>query len=162
MKKYLILAMTLVLTLGLMQSVSFADKGYRHGQKVYQKKSMKEKFFKKVLMIYLYEDELKVNDKQLDQIKELKVALKKDLIQKKADIDVIKVDIRPLLYEDEIDVDAVNKLIDQKHEIKKAKSKKVVESFAKLKKILTKEQMDKLRKIFRDQKKMRMTKGSPK
>jgi Spy/CpxP family protein refolding chaperone len=113
-------------------------------------------------LIYLYQDELKVSDEQLDQIKELKVALKKDLIRKKADIKVIKVDIRSLLYEDEVDVDAVNRLIDQKYEIKKAKSKMVVESYAKLKKVLTKEQMDNLRRIVRDLKKMRMTKGSSK
>jgi Spy/CpxP family protein refolding chaperone len=113
-------------------------------------------------LIYLYQDELKVNDEQLDQIKELKAALKKNLIQKKADIKVIKVDIRSLLYEDEVDVDAANKLIDQKYEIKKAKAKEVVESYAKLKKILTKEQMDKLKGITRELKKVRMTRGSPK
>ena len=162
MKKYLIVTMALALTVGLMQSVSFADKGYRDGQRVYQKKSIKAKFFKTVRLIYLYQDELKVSDEQLNKIKELKVALKKDLIRKKADIKVIKVDIRSLLYEDEVDVDAVNRLIDQKYEIKKAKSKMVVESYAKLKKVLTKEQMDNLRRIFRDLKKMRMTKGSSK
>jgi len=161
MKKNLMVAIALVLAFGLMQSVSFADKGYKHGERVYQKKSIKGKFFKVVRLIYLYQDELKVNDEQLDQIKELKVALKKSLIQKKADIKVIKVDIRSLLYEDEVDVDAANKLIDQKYEIKKAKAKEVVESYAKLKKILTKEQMDKLRGIARELKKMRMTRGSP-
>ena len=147
MKKYLIVTMALALTVGLMQSVSFADKGYGHGERVYQKKSIKAKFFKTVRLIYLYQDELKVSDEQLDKIKQLKVTLKKDLIQKKADIKVIKVDIRSLLHKDEVDLDAVNRLIDQKYEIKKAKSKMVVESYVNLKKVLTKKQMDNLKKI---------------
>jgi hypothetical protein len=103
-----------------------------------------------------------VSDEQLDKIKKLKVVLKKDLIRKKADIKVIKVDIRSLLYEDEVDVDVINRLIDQKYEIKKSKFKMVVESYAKLKKALTKEQMDNLKQKVRDQKKLRMTKGSSK
>jgi Spy/CpxP family protein refolding chaperone len=160
MKKYLILTTALALIVGLTQSVSFADKGYRHGEREYEKKSIEGKFFKTIRLIYLYQDELKVSDEQLDQIKELKLALKKDLIRKKADIEVIKADIHSLLYEDEVDVAAVNRFIDQKYEIKKAKSKMIVESYANLKKVLTKEQMDKLRQIVRDQKKMHKTEGS--
>jgi hypothetical protein len=160
MKKYLIVTMALALTIGLMQSISFADKGYRDSRRVYQKESIKAKFLKTVRLIYLYQDELKVSDEQLSKIKELKVALKKDLIQKKAEIKIIKIDIRSLLHEHEVDVDAVNRLIDQKYEIKKAKSKMVVESYAKLKKVLSKEQMDNLKQILRDQKKMRMTRES--
>lgn len=154
MKKYLIATVSLVLALGLMQSVSFAEKrgGYDYGR--HQKKSVKEKFFKKIKMIYLYQDELNVNDSQLDQIRGLKVALKKDVIKKQAELDIIKVDIHSLLYEDEVDMEAVNRLIDQKYEIKKAKTKKVVTSYAQLKKILTKEQMEKLKEIVRDKKKM--------
>lgn len=160
MRKYLIVTVTLVLALGLMQSVSFAEKraGYDHGR--YHKKSVKEKFFKKAKMIYLYQDELNVTDEQLDQIKELKIALKKDFIRKGADLNIIKVDIRSLLHEDEVNINAVNKLIDQKYEIKKAKMKKVVQSYAQLKKILTKEQIEKLKEIAHDLKKLHMTKGS--
>jgi Spy/CpxP family protein refolding chaperone len=156
MKKRLITALTMVLVLGLMQSISLADKrtGYDHGK--YKKKSVKEKFFKKVKKIYLYQVELNVTDEQLDQIHDLKIALKKDLIRKKAEMDIIKVDIRSMLREDEVDVGSVNKLVDQKYEIKKTKMKKVVEAYAKLKKILSKEQMDKLKDISRDQKKMYM------
>ena len=162
MRKHLIVTIILVLTLALMQSVSFADKraGHDHGR--YDTKSVKEKFFKKVKKIYLYQDELNVTDEQLDQIHELKIALKKDLIRKKAELDIIKVDIRSMLREDEVDVGTVNKLVDQKYEIKKAKMKKVVEAYAKLKKILSKEQIEKLKDISRDQKKILKTKDLPK
>ncbi len=162
MKRYLIVTMALLLASGLMQSVSFAEKGHGQYHRGYHKKSTEDKFFAKVQKIYFYQDELKVSDEQLDQIMDLKFALKKDLIQREADIDVIKVDIRSLLYEDQIDVNAINKLIEQKYEIKKAKFKKIVGAYAKLKKVLTKEQMDKLKDIFRDQKKMHMSKRSPK
>ncbi len=40
--------------------------------------------------------------------------------------------------------------------------KKVLKSFAELKKILTKEQKEKLKEVIRDQRKMHMSKGSPK
>ena len=144
--------MTLVLALGLIQTAALADKksGYAHKK---QKKSVAEKVYKKAKMIYLYQDELNVTEDQLDQIHELKVSLKKDLIRKKAELKIVKVDIKSLLYEDDIDVKAVNKLIDQKYEIKKAKAKKAVESYAQLKKILTKEQLEKLKDISREHKK---------
>ena len=113
-------------------------------------------------MIHHNQDELNVDDNQLNQIRELKIAQKKDLIRKKAEIEIITVDIRSLLYEDEIDVDAVSKLIDKKFEIKKASIKMVVKSFAELRKILTKEQKEKLKEVIRDQREMHMYKGSPK
>jgi Spy/CpxP family protein refolding chaperone len=113
-------------------------------------------------MIHHNQDELKVNDNQLNQIRELEIALKKDSIKKKAEIEIITVDIRSFLSEDEIDIDAVSKLIDQKYEIKKAGLKKVVKSFAELKKILTKEQKEKLKEVIREQRKIHMSKGSPK
>jgi len=158
MKKYLKAAMVLVLVFGLMQSVSFAE-GRGKGHK---RKSFKDKFFKKIHMVYVYQEELGVSDKQLDQISDLKVALKKDLIKKKADIDIIKVDARSLLYEDEIDLKAVNALIDQKYDIKKAKAKKIAESYAQLKKILSKEQLDKMKSILLEKKKTCGAKSSAK
>jgi len=88
--------------------------------------------------------------------------LQKDLIKKKADIDIIKVDARSLLYEDEIDLKAVNALIDQKYDIKKAKAKKIAESYAQLKKILSKEQLDKMKSILLEKKKTCGAKSSAK
>jgi Spy/CpxP family protein refolding chaperone len=153
MKKYLIAATALALVVGLMQAVSFADKKDKHGHREHKELSLEKKFFKAVRLIYVYQDKLKLSDEQLGQIKDLKVALKKDLIRKKADIKVIKVEIRSLMYEKEIDVAAINKLIDQKYEIKKAKSKMVVDSCVKLKKILTEEQLKKFKEIILDLKK---------
>jgi Spy/CpxP family protein refolding chaperone len=162
MRKHLIVAITLVLALGLMQSVAFAEKRGGYDQGRHHRKSIKEKLFKTVRMIYHNQDELNVNDNQLNQIRELKIALKKDSIRKKAEIEIIAVDIRSLLYEDEMDVYAVSRLIDQKYEIKKANMKKVVKSFAELKHILTKEQKEKLKEVISEKREMHMSKGSPK
>lgn len=148
MKKYFALALGLVFVLGLMQSVSFAEGQNKFGGGGAHGKSVKEKFFKKVKMIYSYQEEIGVSDEQLAKIKDIKIALKKDLIRKDADIDIIKIDIMSLLYEDQVDLEAVNKLVDQKYDIKKEKAKKTIATYAELKKILTEEQLDKLKGFF--------------
>jgi Spy/CpxP family protein refolding chaperone len=160
MKKAGIAILAVVITLGLLQSVSLAEKQCGHGGQGHSAMSVKEKFFKKIHMIYLYQDELGVSDEQMQQIKDLKIGLKKDMIAAEADIDVIKIDIQSLLYTDTIDVDAINKLIDQKYETKKAKSKKTVAAYATLKKILTKDQLDKMEDIYHEKKKTHAAHGS--
>ena len=162
MSRKILLIIAMVLTFGLIQSVSFADCGSREcgkkdckykpsecGKKDCKDKPLDKKVLKKLHMIFNHQDELGISDDQLAKIKELKIALKKDLIQKEADIDLVKVDVRSALYEDEINLAAVNKLIDQKYEAKKSKSKQVVSTLAQLKKILTKDQMDKLKNLKR-------------
>ncbi|MFC1576826.1 Spy/CpxP family protein refolding chaperone [Candidatus Omnitrophota bacterium] len=156
MKRYLPVIGILALALVLTQTASFAGHGGwkgDHGKYGQCKKSLEDKFEKKAQMICLHKDELGITDKQMDRIKELKTDLKKDLIMKKAEIDVLKIDIYSHLHKAEVDVEAVNKLIDQKYEAKKAKSKKIVESYAALKKVLTKEQMEKLKSIYHEKKK---------
>jgi Spy/CpxP family protein refolding chaperone len=154
MKKYLVLTITFILALGLMQSASFADKGKWPDRGKGHEESIDSKFFKKVKMIYRYKDELNISEEQLDQIKKLKIALKKDMIRSRADIDIIGIDIRSLLYEDVIDIRTANKLIDKKYEIKKSRMKNIIKSYAELKKVLTKEQFDKLKDIARRPKTM--------
>ena len=174
MSRNILLTIAMVLTFGLIQLVSFADCGSREcgkkdckykssecgkkdgkdrsgecGNKDSKDRPLDKKVLKKIHMIFDHQDELGISDDQLAKIKDLKIALKKDLIQKGADIDIVKVDIRSALYEDKIDLAAVNKLIDQKYESKKSKSKKVVSTLAELKKILTKDQMDKLKDLKR-------------
>jgi Spy/CpxP family protein refolding chaperone len=159
MKRHLMATITLLLVLGLMQSVSFADSRTGHHRGGMQERTLGQKFFKKVKMIYLYQDELDVSDKQLDQIKALKIDLKKGVIEKKANMKIIKVDIRSLLHEEKIDVAAVEQLIDQKYEIKKAKMKDIVKAYAKLKEILTQKQIKEFKEIRMDIKKKHMSKG---
>lgn len=165
MRKYLFISIALLLAVGLMQSLSFADEraGYRHGghhSGHHGKHSIEDRFFNRAKLIYRNQDALNVNEKQINQIRDLKTDLKKDLIRKRAELDLIKIDIRALFYEDDIDVRAANDLLDKKYEIKKAKMKKLVSSYAQLKKILSKEQNEKLMDIYYGQRKMTGAKGS--
>ena len=113
-----IMAIAIVLAIGLIQSAAFACGGKGCGKHDSKDMPLDKKLFKKLHMIYNHQDELGISDEQLAKIKELKIALKKDLIQRQADVDLLKIDIRSALYEDEVNLEEVNKLIDQKYEIK--------------------------------------------
>ena len=90
-----------------------------------------------------------ISDEQVKKIKGLKVSTKKDLIRKKADIDIVALDIKSALWEDEVDLATVNALIDRKYDLKKEKAKSLVAAYAALKGILTEEQRDKLKTLYR-------------
>ncbi len=79
----------------------------------------------------------------------IKIDIKKDLIQRKAKIDLIVVDIKAQMWEDKINTKAINKLIDQKYELKKAKAKSLLQAYVSLKKILTDEQKERLKELFK-------------
>ena len=148
MKKILTISIAVALVLGLGQLNSFAER-HGMGHHDYKKMSINDRFFMKVEIIKKHQEEIGVTDDQMDQIRDLKTALKKDTIKKQAEIDILKIDIRSLMHKEQVNVEAVYKLIDQKYEVKKAKAKKAVESLAQLKKIITKDQMAKLRSIKR-------------
>ncbi len=175
MKKKLISIITVIFVLGLMNSNSFAEKGHHetghhekghhekghHGKRQhdYGKMSMSKKFFMITMMIYKNKEEIGLTEDQRKQIESLKMELRKDNIKKKAELEILKIDIGSLMHKDQIDVAAVNKLIDQKYEIKKAKTKKGVESFVKLKKIITKDQMTKLKNLKKGKRKSHGSNG---
>jgi Spy/CpxP family protein refolding chaperone len=96
------------------------------------------------MTIYQNKEELKVSDEQIAKIKELKIAYKKEMVQKKADIKVKGIDIKALLWEDDIDLAKVNGLIDEKYDMKKEKSKLKLSTYVHMKNILNKEQQEAL------------------
>lgn len=155
-RKVLVSCMVIFLALGMMSLSVHADyPGKGSGQKACAKKGDKgfdKKLFCKMHFILVNKDEIGLSDSQEKEITELKIGTKKDLIMKKAEIDVIVVDIKMHMYGDKINLDAVNKLIDKKYDIKKAKAKVLVGASAKLKEILTKDQTEKLKKLCKQQK----------
>ena len=158
MRKNVCVTGLLVLVLGLFLSVgSLSADGKGHG-----KKSLDEKFMKKAHFIMLYQDELGISDETVDGIKALKIETKKNLIMKNAQIEVLAIDIKSGLYAEKIDVEAIDKLIDQKYELKKEKAKMLVAAYATLKGMLTEEQMDTLKGIWTTQKKAMQCKGKQK
>jgi hypothetical protein len=123
---------------------SYADsreKSRHHGY------GLDKKFVNKVRLALKNQEELGLSDEQYEKLKTLKMNTKKDLIKRKAEIDIIGVDIKGKLCEDPIDKKSINKLIDQKYELKKAKAKALVEAYAMFQSILTDDQKKKLKGI---------------
>ena len=153
MKKLLSVALMFVMLMGIAVS-SFAgghckckgDKGHYSG-------GIKDKFFHKVHFITLHEEELGLSEEQYDQIRDLKYEVKKGIATRSAEIKVVKIDIKKELGEDTIDTAKIDGMIDKKYELKKEKAKFLVASYAKLKSILTDEQKDEMKEIWKSYKK---------
>ena len=116
--------------------------GYQKGGGLDQMFCMKAHF------ILANQEELGLTDDKVAAIKALKVDTKKSLIKQNADIEIAAIDIKSALHQNPIDTAAVNKLIDQKYELKKAKAKTLVDALAKLKGMLTQDQYNKLKEIW--------------
>lgn len=138
--------LVLVLTLALLMPAAYAEKGKGMGdchQGIEEKVSYKTRLFLK------NQEELGLSDEQIKKIKDLNLQTMKDSIKAKAEIEIIALDIKAKMQEETIDTAAINKLIDEKYELKKAKAKSSVKAYAGLKNILTKEQKEKLKGLFK-------------
>jgi hypothetical protein len=143
-KKMKRIAVLIVILSCFLVTSSYADsykksKHYGHG--------LDKKFVNKVRLALKNQEELGLSDEQYEKLKTLKMNTKKDLIKRKAEIDIIGVDIKGKLWEDPIDKKSINKFIDQKYELKKAKAKALVEAYATFQTILTDDQKKKLKEL---------------
>lgn len=121
--------------------------------------SVTKKVFEKIKIINTYQDELEVSDEQLTKIRDLKIALKKEHIRRDAEVELLKLDITSLLYADQVDVEAVNKLIDKEYSAMKAKTKKSIASYVELNSVLNKDQMTELKELSAKQAPSKKNKG---
>jgi len=143
-----------ILVLLLLSVPAMAKSGCEYCSKGYSGKSsyhggLEDKFFIKAHKMIAYKEELGLSDEQVETIRGLKLSVKKELILKNADAGVLAVDVHAGLREHHIDVEAMNKLIDQKYAVKKAKSQSLVKAYAELKGVLSEEQMDKLKELWK-------------
>lgn len=104
-------------------------------------------FFHKAHVILENTAELGLTNEQVEKIKSLKYSVEKSLIKEEADIKTLALDIKEALGKDEVDIAAVNKLIDQKYTLKAQKTKEEIGAYVNLKKILTPEQLKKLKEM---------------
>lgn len=149
-KKLMIIAfLTFALTLN---AVTFEAYAYDSGQAKGHHEKSEKRFFSKAHFVLKNEEEIGLSDKQAEQIKNLKIRTKKDLIRKKAEIDILALDIKVEMWKDPINTNAVNKLIDKKYELKKEKAKFMVSAYAALKGTLTVEQKTKLKDLLKQHK----------
>lgn len=109
-----------------------------------------DKFFKKFHLILENKDMLNLSEDQMQKIMDLKINAKKDVIRNNAEIEIVGLDIKVELKKDKIDLKAVNKLIDKKYDLKKNKAKALAQAYAKLKDILTPEQLAICKEIKED------------
>ena len=152
MKFLAVAALAIALVVGIGVASAFADGGYKgkggHG--------LDDKFYMKAKMALSHQDDLGLSDDQVKKIKDLKHKIKKDVIRADADVEIIIVDIESAMWEDMIDIEAVNKLLDKKYDIMKGKAKEIVAACAELKEILTKEQKEKMKAMMKEHKKAMM------
>lgn len=123
------------------------------GHEGWSKDDLKSKFFHKVHFILDHADELGLTEAKQEEIKNLKYKVKKELIRNGAEVDVLKIDIKRALYGHAIDVSAVNELLDQKYDLKKNKAKMLVQSLADLKQMLSAEQYQQMKELYKAEKK---------
>lgn len=153
--KYLIgICIVAFCALAIASSSSFADEGnmgkcnFMSGhEKMSNKMEAENIFFHKAKMILANAAELGLTSDQIDKIKTLKYGVEKNLIKEDADIKTIAIDIKEALGKDTVDINAVNKLIDQKYSMKAQKTKDAIGAYVNLKKILTEDQLKKLKEM---------------
>ncbi len=142
--------MTGVLLMAMVSGLSTAYANHGGGHGSYGKSDgLEKKFCMKAHMIVEHADELGLSQEKVDAIKALKTETKKSLIRQDAEIEIIGMDIEEGLHAYPVNVEAVNKLVDQKYELKKAKTKALVEAIAKLKSQLSQDQYDKLKTLWK-------------
>ena len=152
MKGKLIIIAFLVSTL-ILSVATFEAYAFDHGKTKGRHLDLEKKFSSKAHFILENEDELDLSDKQVGEIKELKIKTKKDLIRVNAEIDILALDMKAEMWKDSIDTNAVNKLIDKKYDFKKEKAKSLIAARAALNGILTKEQKEEMKELWKKRKK---------
>lgn len=108
-----------------------------------------KKFCQKAQFILSNQEEMGLSDEQVEKMKELKMNLCKEMIKKDAEISIAALDIETEMHKDPINIEALNKLIDSKYDLKKEKAKAAVSAYAALKGMLTKEQKDKMKELWK-------------
>ncbi|MBU1863335.1 MAG: Spy/CpxP family protein refolding chaperone [Candidatus Omnitrophica bacterium] len=145
-RKIAVVGLMVVFVVGCVISSSYAE---GDKQKGHQDKGIEDTFYHKAHTIIMNQEELVLTDEQIAEIKALKLQTKKKLIREKAEIEIMGLDIKAALWEDTIDVTAVNALVDKKYERKKEKTKTLIAAYAQLKNMLTEEQKLSLKKIWK-------------
>lgn len=133
----------------LMSTLAYAGGCKKCGDKGYGKDSMEDKFFKKIHFIMENEKELDITAEQKSKIKKLKYDTKKMIIRADADKKIVYMDIKAGMYEDEVDLPSVLNMVDKKYEIKKEKAKGLVTACVELKNILSQDQKEEMKELWK-------------
>jgi len=124
---------------------SCGGKGYHHDA------SLESKVFMKGHFLMMNQDEIGLTDEQIDKVKSIKMATKKNLILQDANIAVLKIDIRGMMKQDPVPMDEIDALIDQKYSLKSDRAKMLVSAYVDMKGVLSDEQKEKTKEIWMSQ-----------
>ncbi|MDP8299305.1 MAG: hypothetical protein P9L88_05335 [Candidatus Tantalella remota] len=147
-KKFIVLPVLVLFLMCLIPQFAQADGGYKGGGG-YHQKGLDSKILYKAKFMLKNQDELGLSAEQVKKIKEVKIAVKKDTVKRNAEIELIKIDIKAKMYDDKLDVAGIDKLIDKKYDLKKAKAKALVQTCSDMRDILTEDQMKEFKAMCR-------------
>jgi len=121
-----------------------------------------EKFMKKADFLLENKSDIGLTDDQVKTIKELKLQMEKDSIRQSADMKTFMLDLKSKLAEDKVDVEGANTLIDQNFTAASAAAKSNLAAYAKLKSLLTADQMTKMKALHERMEKKEKEEGKEK
>ena len=151
MKKFIAIMVVCMffLSMGITSDFSFAGAASpkcKYGSQ--GKGKLEEKFYKTAWLAMKNAEELGLTEEQVDKIKALKFQVKKDVITKTAEIEILGVDIKEQMWEDKLDVQAINKIVDKKYELKKEKTKYIISAIANLRNIIGEDNVKMMKKMY--------------
>ncbi len=94
-----------------------------------------------------------LTDDQVKTIKDLKLQMEKDSVRQGADMQTFMLDLQSKLAEDKVDIEESNTLIDKGFASASASAKSNLQAYAKLKSLLTPDQMTKMKALHEQMKK---------
>ena len=94
-------------------------------------------------LLWMHKDYLGLNEEQVSKLKDIKHKAIKDIIRAKAEVDVIKVDLKSALWKETINVPDVNKLIESKYTAKEKIAKIYVQAVSDMQMLLNENQRSK-------------------
>jgi hypothetical protein len=148
-RKIVLISLVMILAVSFCVPAGYADYGSKYCKKDTKYDGLQEKFFYKAHFILNNEEELGLSEKQVKTIKDLKIALKKNIINMQAQIDLLTVDIKTEMWEDPMNVEMINSLVEEKYAIKKEKTKALIDAYSKLKGVLSEDQKKTLKKLWK-------------
>ncbi len=138
--------MMLIVFLGM--TVFFDSPAFAHSMDHGQSQCpVANKFMMKAHFLLENKAELGLSEDQVKTIKALKLQMAKDNIRQGADMQTFMLDLNSSLSEDKVDVEGTNVLIDKGFASAMAAAKSNLDAYAKLKGLLTPEQITKMKAL---------------
>jgi hypothetical protein len=107
------------------------------------------KLMKKAHFLLSNQAEIGLSEAQVAEIKNIKLWAKKSMINKEAQMQVFMIDMETKLSEETLDMEGINAMIDKGTADMAQGAKETVDAYAKLKAVLTPEQMAKAKAIWK-------------